>query len=138
MIFTGVDAASVVFRLGLILYRFCMIFTSLRKFENGDCSKDVTCTDDDFQASLMLSDVYLQHSLLMFNNLEENKDPILYKMPNNKKQLLDQLPQEFQRKEAVALGKKLGLSERSVDDFLNNSVPMLLEKPKTGYYRKVL
>jgi hypothetical protein len=99
--------------------------------------KNATCTDDDFQASLMLSDVYLQHSLLMFNNLEENKDPILYKMPNNKKQLLDQLPQEFQRKEAVAIGKKLGLSERSVDDFLNNSVPMLLEKPKTGYYRKV-
>jgi len=128
---------KIVYRLGLILFRICMIFTSLRKYENGDCSKDVTCTDDDFQASLMLSDVYLQHSLLMFNNLEENKDPILYKMPNNKKQLLDQLPKEFQRKEAVAIGKKLGLSERSVDDFLNNSVPMLLEKPKTGHYRKV-
>jgi hypothetical protein len=115
-----------------------MIFTSLRKFENGDCSKDVTCTDDDFQASLMLSDVYLQHSLLMFNNLEQQKEPTIYKMPNNKKQLLDQLPQEFQRKEAVAIGIKLGLSERSVDDFLNNSVPMLLEKPKTGFYRKVV
>jgi len=138
VIFTGEDAASVVFRLGLILYRFCMIFTSLRKFENGDCSKDVTCTDDDFQASLMLSDVYLQHSLLMFNNLEQQKEPIIYKMPNNKKQLLDQLPQEFQRKEAVAIGKKLGISERSVDDFLNNSVPMLLEKPKTGHYRKIV
>jgi hypothetical protein len=137
VIFTSVDAASIVYRLGLILFRICMIFTSLRKFENGDCSKDVTCTDEDFQAALILSDVYLQHSLLMFNNLEEQKDPIIYKMPNNKKQLLDQLPQEFQRKEAVALGKNLGLSERSVDDFLNNSVPMLLEKPKTGYYRKV-
>lgn len=137
VIFTSVDAASIVYRLGLILFRICMIFTSLRKFENGDCSKDVTCTDEDFQAALMLSDVYLQHSLLMFNNLEQQKEPILYKMPNNKKQLLDQLPQEFQRKEAVAIGVKLGLSERSVDDFLNNSVPMLLEKPKTGYYRKV-
>lgn len=138
VIFTGEDAASVVFRLGLILYRFCMIFTSLRKFENGDCSKDVTCTDADFQASLMLSDVYLQHSLLMFNNLEQQKEPTIYKMPNNKKQLLNQLPQEFQRKEAVAIGIKLGLSERSVDDFLNNSVPMLLEKPKTGFYRKIV
>ncbi|HUH73612.1 MAG TPA: DUF3987 domain-containing protein [Chitinophagales bacterium] len=137
VIFTGEDAASVVFRLGLILYRFCMIFTSLRKFENGDCSKDVTCTDEDFQAALMLSEVYLQHSLLMFNNLEEQKITKEYTMPNNKKQFLEQLPQEFQRKEAVAIGIKLGLSERSVDDFLNNSVPMLLEKPKTGHYRKV-
>lgn len=137
VIFTSVDAASIVYRLGLILFRICMIFTSLRKFENGDCSKDVTCTDEDFEAALILSDVYLQHSLLMFNNLEEQKEAKEYKMPNNKKQLLDQLPQEFQRKEAVALGIKLGLSERSVDDFLNNSVPMLLEKPKTGHYRKV-
>lgn len=138
VIFTSVDAASIVYRLGLILFRICMIFTSLRKFENGDCSKDVTCTDEDFQAALMLSDVYLQHSLLMFNNLDEQKEAKEYKMPNNKKQLLDQLPQEFQRKEAVALGVSLGLSERSVDDFLNNSVPMLLEKPKTGHYRKIV
>lgn len=65
------------------------------------------------------------------------KYSIHYKMPNNKKQLLEQLPQEFQRKEAVAIGKKLGLSERSVDDFLNNSVPILLVKPKTGHYRKI-
>lgn len=137
VIFTSVDAASIVYRLGLILFRICMIFTSLRKFENGDCSKDITCTDEDFQAALMLSDVYLQHSLLMFNNLEEQKEAKEYKMPNNKKKLLDQLPQEFQRKEAVALGVSLGLSERLVDDFLNNSVPMLLEKPKTGHYRKV-
>jgi hypothetical protein len=138
VIFTSVDAASIVYRLGLILFRICMIFTSLRKFENGDCSKDVTCTDDDFEAALILSDVYLQHSLLMFNNLEEQKEAKEYKMPNNKRKLLDQLPQDFQRKEAVAIGKKLGLSERSVDDFLNNSVPMLLEKPKTGHYRKLV
>jgi hypothetical protein len=136
-IFTGEDAASVVYRLGLILFRFCMIFTSLRKFENGDCSKDVTCTDGDFEAALLLSEVYLQHSLLMFNNLEDGKDPILYKMPNNKQKLFEQLPNEFQRKEAVSIGVKLGISERSVDDFLNNSVPKLLEKPKTGHYQKV-
>lgn len=137
VIFTSEDAASVVYRLGLILFRTCMIFTALRKFENGDCSPDVTCTDDDFQAALMLSDVYLQHSLLMFNNLDEQKEAKTFKMPNNKKQLLEKLPQEFQRKEAVAFGKDLGLSERSVDDFLNNSVPSFLTKPRTGWYQKV-
>ena len=136
-IFTGEDAASLVFRLGLILYRFCMIFTSLRKFENGDCSNDVTCTDDDFTAALMISDVFLQHSLLMFNNLSRKTEPLFYKMPNNKKRLLEQLPGEFQRKEAVALGLKLGLSERSVDDFLKNSCPSILERIKTGVYRKI-
>lgn len=137
VIFTGEDAASVVYRLGVILFRICMIFTALRKFENGDCTKNITCTDDDFQAALMFSDVYLEHSLLMFNNLEEQKESKSYKMPNNKKQLFEQLPKEFQRKEAVSIGKKLGLSERSVDEFLNNSISTLLEKPKTGFYRKL-
>ena len=137
IIFTGEDAASVVFRLGLILYRICMIFTSLRKHENGDCSKDVICTDDDFTAAVMISDVYLQHSLLMFNNLSQKTEPLFYKMPNNKKRLLEQLPGEFQRKEAVTLGLKLGLSERSVDDFLKNSVPTILEKLRTGFYKKL-
>jgi hypothetical protein len=42
---------------------------ALRKIQNGDFSKDVTCKDEDFQTALMLSDVYLQHILLMFNNL---------------------------------------------------------------------
>lgn len=67
---------------------FCVIFTSLWKFENGDCYKRQPCTDDDFEVSLMLSKVHSQHSVLMFNNLEENKEPILYKMPNNKKMAL--------------------------------------------------
>jgi hypothetical protein len=137
-IFTGEEAAGVVYRLGLVMFRICMVFTSLRKFENGDCSKDVTCTDDDFQAALILSDLYLQHSLLMFNNLSDNKEPILYKMPNNKRLLLEKLPHEFPRKEAITLGHHLGLSQRAVDDFLNNSIPMFLEKPKTGFYRKVI
>ncbi|MCF6350289.1 MAG: hypothetical protein L3J23_04590 [Flavobacteriaceae bacterium] len=40
-IFTGEEASSVVKRLVLILYRITMIFTALRKFENGDMSEEV-------------------------------------------------------------------------------------------------
>lgn len=40
-------------------------------------------------------------------------------------------------KEAVAIGKKLGLSERSVDDFVNNAVPMLLKKAKDRILSKI-
>lgn len=137
VLFNSDDTSSIVFRLGLVLYRFCMIFTALRKVENGDCSEVVVCTDEDFLAALELINVYLNHSILMFNNLASQSEPITYKMGNNKKAFYEALPQSFQRKEAVALGVSLGLSERSVDDFLNNSVPMFLEKPKTGHYRKV-
>lgn len=58
-------------------------------------------------------------------------------MGNNKKAFYEALPQSFQRKEAIELGAKYSLSERSVDNFLSNSVPELLSKPKTGWYEKV-
>lgn len=137
-IFTSEDAASVVFRLGLILFRLCMVFTALRKYENGENTNEMYCSDDDFNAALTISGIYLDHSLLMFNNLSSHKETTTYKMPNNKKLLLQNLPIEFQRKEAVELGKVYGLSERSIDDFLNISIPTLLEKIKTGTYRKVI
>lgn len=137
LIFTGDDAASVVYRLGLILYRICMIFTAIRKFENGETTHQMNCIDDDFEAALMLSDVFLAHALLMFNNLSEKSESTFYKMPNNKKRLFELLPYEFKRIDAVEIGKSLGISERSVGDFLKDSIPTLLEKPKTGFYRKV-
>lgn len=58
-------------------------------------------------------------------------------MGNNKKAFYDTLPQSFQRKEAIELSVKFSLSKRSVDDFLKNSIPELLSKPKTGWYEKV-
>lgn len=137
VLFNSDDTSSIVFRLGLVLYRFCMIFTALRKVENGDCSEVVVCTDEDFLAALELINVYLNHSILMFNNLASQSEPITYKMGNNKKAFYEALPQSFQRKEAIELGTKYNLSERSVDNFLSNSVPELLSKPKTGWYEKV-
>ena len=113
-----------------------MIFTALRKYENGDCTEVVVCTDEDFLAALELINVYLNHSILMFNNLASQSEPITYKMGNNKKGFYEALPQSFQRKEAIELGTKYNLSERSVDNFLSNSVPELLSKPKTGWYEK--
>jgi len=90
-----------------------------------------------FLAALELINVYLNHSILMFNNLASQSEPITYKMGNNKKAFYEALPQSFQRKEAIELGAKHSLSERSVDDFLKNSVPKLLFKPKTGWYEKL-
>jgi len=136
-LYNSEDAAGVVYRLGLILFRVCMVFTAMRKFENAEDSPVMYCTEDDFSAALTLSGVYLEHSLLMFNNLSNQQEAVIYKMPNNKKRFLEALPDRFQRKEAVELGKTFNISERSVDDFLNNCMPTLLKKVKTGQYQKV-
>ena len=62
---------------------------------------------------------------------------MIFKPKNNKEKLITILPETFQRKQAVEEGKKLDLSERTVDDLLRKLVPEVLEKIKDGFYKKV-
>jgi hypothetical protein len=137
-IYTSEEAASIVFRLGLILYRVCMIFTALRKVENGDLTIDYTCTDLDFDNALAIVQTYLQHSILMFNNLPKQTDNMDFKGGDNKKQFYNALPiTEFQRKQAVEIGKIYAMSARTVDNFLKASLGKTLSNPRTGFYLKI-
>ena len=137
--FVSEDAESVVKRLGLILYRFCMIFTTLRKFENGEDTLKMICTEEDFNNAMVLVDVYLQHSILMFNNLpkqEAAESPIIKN--TNKKQLLAALPNEFKRAEAIVLAAKYKIKPRTCDLFLAALVANnYLTQPMSGIYQKV-
>ena len=137
VVFSSEDAAGIVYRLGLILFRFCMIFTALRKFEARDMKPERYCSDEDFDSALRLAQVYLQHSILMFNNLPNQKEVAPYLDGENKKKFFEKLPQEFQRKDAITLGKKCNLSVRSVDEILKLASNTKLEKLKAGYYRKI-
>ena len=137
-LFTSEDAVSIVFRLGLMVFRFCLIFTALRKFDNGDLDEIIGCEEEDFNNAIILSDVYLAHSLLIYNNLSDKDKKPDYEIPDNKKRFLNALPDTvFQRKEAVAIGKQFDLSPRSVDSFLKNSTGSILICVKTGYYTKI-
>ena len=51
-IFNGDDSAAVVYRLGLITFRICMIFSALRKAENAEMKSIVVCDDHDFHTAL--------------------------------------------------------------------------------------
>ena len=135
--FVSDDALSVVKRLGLILYRFCMIFTAIRKFTEKDYHKEVYCLDVDFETALTLTKVYLQHSIIMFNNLPKQGEQGPFKSGQNKKQFLETLPEHFQRKEAIELAKRFNIGERSVDTFLKACLGTYLELVKTGFYRKI-
>lgn len=137
IIFTSEDAAGVVYRLGLILFRICMIFSALRKFENGDDSPIVVCTDSDFNLALKLVQVYLQHSLLMFNNLPEQSERLQFQSGNGKRKFFDALPNEFTRKQAIEFSKTFGLSVRTVDAVLKSCLGVSLAKTNPGYYTKI-
>lgn len=135
--FTAEEAASIVKRLGLILYRMAMIFTSLRKFENGEAATRIVCTDEDFNTAMRLAEIYLHHSILMFNNLPKQSEATQFKTGDSKRKFFEALPAEFTRQQAVEIGKQFQLSPRTVDDILHNATGKALEKLKAGHYRKI-
>jgi len=135
--FTAEEAASIVKRLGLILFRMAMLFTALRKFENGEAAIQVICTDEDFSTALRLAQIYLHHSILMFNNLPKQSEATQFKTGDSKRKFFDTLPSEFTRQQAVETGKQFQLSARTVDDILHNATGKALEKLKAGHYRKI-
>lgn len=135
--FTADEAASIVKRLGLILYRIAMLFTSLRKFENAEASVHVTCSDEDFIVAVGLAEIYLHHSILMFNNLPKSANQNQFKIGDNKRRFVDCLPDNFTRKEAVKIGKNHGLSESTVSHLLPKLVGSYFTQPKTGTYKKI-
>ena len=100
-------------------------------------NKEVYCSDVDFESALALVSVYIQHSIIMFNNLPKQDDKAVFKTSQNKELFLQSLPSQFSRKEAVELGKNYSMSERTVDSFLKVCLGKYLIQPKTGYYEKV-
>jgi hypothetical protein len=135
--FVSEDALSVVKRFGLILYRFCMIFSAIRKFEIKSRNKEIDCSDVDFKTALALTKVYLEHSLMMFNNLPKQGEQGMFKSGKNKQMFFDALPESFQRKEAVVIGEVFEMKPRSVDSFLHSCVGKYLDQPKAGFYKKI-
>jgi hypothetical protein len=134
--FVSEDALSIVKRLGIILYRFCMIFTAIRKFKDNDYHKEIYCADIDFETALTLTKTYIQHSVIMFTNLPKQEGQSTFKSGSNKKQFLDALPSKFQRKEAIEIAKKFNIGERSVANFLKSCLDKYLTQSKTGFYEK--
>lgn len=135
--FVSEDALSIVKRLGLILYRFCMLFTAIRKFKTNDYHKEVFCSDVDFETALTLIKVYLQHSIIMFENLPKQEGGGVFKSGENKKFFYDALPNEFQRKEAIEIAVNFNIKERTADNFLKACLGKYLIKSDTGLYKKI-
>jgi hypothetical protein len=135
-IFNSHNAASIVKRLGLLLYRIAMILTSIRKYESNSKETDCLCTDEDFQLSLRLSRLYLRHSLIMFNNLPKEKVKMEFSETSNKQAFFNELPNTFSRGQAITLGNKHQLGIRSTDGLLKKLLESKLKKVSNGMYQK--
>lgn len=114
--FVGDETASSIFRLGLIHYRIAMVLSILRYFENPDEGNTIHCSDLDYSISEVLCDVYLQHGLLVYKIL---KNQINTGLGQIIEEFLKALPVgPFKRKDAIIVGEKLGIAERTINNYL--------------------
>lgn len=137
-VFNGDDATAVVFRLGLICFRIAMILSALRKCDDAELRPSIKCLDTDFDTALILSDTFLSHSILMYNNLPNQGNQMdFHNASKAKYDFFDKLPDDFTRQQAIEIGKSVNLSDRTIDDILKNALGIKLEKIKAGHYRKI-
>ncbi|MEO9211254.1 MAG: hypothetical protein ABI208_09145 [Ginsengibacter sp.] len=130
----GEEATSIIKRHNLILFKICMVLTSLRKFEQQDNGQVIFCSDEDFMVALYLVKKSLLCGLDIYEALPEEKTKGFY---NYKREFLQCLPENFTRAEAILIGEKFKISERTVDRFLEEFlIRKLLSRIKKGSYQK--
>lgn len=135
--FLGEDITSVIFRLGLILYKICMVLSSMREHDTTSQKNGViTCSEQDFKVGLELIEVYMQHSFEVFLSLQK---PHIKEELTLKERFLAELPEgKFETKDINNLTTVIGKSERTlkywIDEFIENG---LVRKLSQGLYEKV-
>lgn len=134
MVFEAGESASSVFRLGVICFKIAMVLTILRNKESLK-QKVLVCSDQDFEVSLGLTDVFFEHMMVIYDLL-----PNQTKWNPKMKAFLEALPEDtvFQRKEANDVGKDIAISEKSVGNYLDKLVKAgYVVNESYGCYRKL-
>ena len=103
--------ASVVRRMGVVFWRICAVLTAVRNHEN--LNSELVCADADFQNGIYICSTLLKHSLYSYLTTADVNQPI--------DEFIAELPEEFNRHQALVVAKKLNISDRRMDSYLKDS-----------------
>lgn len=134
--FISLDTSSIVKRLGLIQYRIAMVLSILRELEKPIVDKDITCSDVDYGIAEIMGEIYMKHSQLLFKIMTKQLDDELKGNIKNFFNLLPVLP--FRRKDAILIGEKIGIAERTTSKYLKRLLEnkFLFQEKEQGPYQK--
>jgi hypothetical protein len=104
---------SVATRLGEILFRVAMTLTALRT----KCKTELICSDQDFDVAVRIADTFRIHSLMVLATFPEAPTPVTSEKKNTER-FFQALPHTFSSKDAVAMHKDFGVSERTIQRYL--------------------
>jgi hypothetical protein len=99
-------------RLGIITFRIAMILSALRILEHGDTSLHMPCSNTDFQTAITITTTLVQHAMAVFTNLPDNK------LQSIKDTFLQELPQQFTRKQYLAVAKQLAIKPKTAEKYI--------------------
>ena len=122
-------------RLGLIAFRFAMLFTALRIMEDGDVNKIKECEDADFDNAIAMIEVLVKHSSKVFNDLPI--EPKAQKRMNKKERFLDALPNNFTRQDYLNTADKLGIPHKTAEGYITAFAKTgMVHRDSHGKYEK--
>jgi len=120
------DFSSIVMRMAVVFYRICAVLTAIRNENN--LTAQLVCADEDFQNAIHICATLLKHSVFTFLTTEVQKDSI--------DNLLAELPDVFNRKQALAVANKLKIATRTMDSYIKSLIGEKIEKVRHGEYKK--
>lgn len=134
----GEGNEAIVGRHGLLTMRIAMVLTALRKWEAGWNMKDVTCSDEDFNITIELVKVLLEHSLSLSTILPgtERKRSQMTCF-HRVLECYKKLPESFTYMEYLTATAAMDISRSTAKRWLKKMLKQNLVAYDNGIYRKV-
>ena len=129
----GLNYMATIRRLGIIAFRFAMILSALRIMEHGDLPERIICEERDFQSTLEIIRVLVQHASKVFSELPE--DAPLPKRKNQKEKFLDALPASFNRQDYLKIAAAMSIPDKTAEGYVTMfSKKGLIHREKQDHY----
>lgn len=119
-------------RFALMSFKIAMILTVLRQKEELKNKTELECSNKDFLIALSIVDTLLQHTKKIIVNFDVEF------LPEQDKNILDDLQSSFTRQDAIKTAEKFGMPQRTIDDKLVQWInKKIVSKVSRGVYRKL-
>lgn len=138
----GENFDASILRLGLSCFRMAMVLSILRLDGATSLPPQIVCTDDDFDAAIIIADTLMQHSAHIFTNMmpaQETETTACASLTDLQRKLFDALPDDFTRQQALALASKLNMVPKTINKYIGYFVSRfhICQRVRQGEYKKI-
>lgn len=132
----GGGAISICKRSAVISYKLVMVLMAIRAFEYGELDSMYEAYDRDFESALILAELAMEKSLELLEKLPDGEN--LTSRQQKREMFKKKLPDAFSRNELVQLAKEVGITERTMDRWLDKWIKdCYVKRESQGSYKKV-